>query len=651
MTAASMPTMSDFWARVQATNPFTVNRVSALAHDLVDVDAIHLKASERLVALATEACAERRGLGVVLWGEAGIGKSHVLARLARWASIDRHACLVSVHNLQANPDNLPRALLHCILSVLTRGRTEGFAETYLFRLVNSALRTALGDPDGAYSWKQVERAYQELVDRLCDTRAGQAAIVDRAVYDVLFRFYYAARQARDSGLDEHPARSAVRWLAGDYLDAGDARLLGLTPGQEAVALADNQQIKQVLVALTQLAQCRGQPFVLCFDQVDNLDTEQAAALSRFLEALLDSSPNLLVVTAGVQATLLSWRQVKVIQDSAWDRLTQFEIALQRISPAQGADLILARQRQFLEAYRELDEVQVRLRQDAFFPLGSRWCEQFLRDKIELRPRDVFSAAREAWYRLRDSSRVSTTSDGEPSEVLSVVPLTPAEQLNAVDEHVAQRLSESRSHLVTDPLRLPGSAEHMIGLIKALLQQCQQLNLANWQVEIPLARGKNRPHYDLMVRPRSDVEAESLHVGLAFLSTGSAMATTTRLRGMLQDRNIPEHVWIITEERSPLALGNKGEEYLAKLSRNRKCEFRVIELPFAAYADLDSLQAVVLQARAGDLELPAVGGKPLALSEREVMESFARQSRYQSAAILRDLLALQRVKASRVPAQG
>src|SRR5260370_17015943 len=128
------------------------------------------------------------------------------------------------------------------------------------------------------------------------------------------------------------SRLAVRWLAGDELDPEEARRLGLAPSRgagEPAALADDQQIKQVLVALCRMASSRRQPLILCFDQVDNLDRDQAAALARFLAALLDSCANLLVVISGIQATLLQWRGHKVIQDSAWDRLAQFEIALHR----------------------------------------------------------------------------------------------------------------------------------------------------------------------------------------------------------------------------------------------------------------------------------------------------------------------------------
>ena len=67
---------------VLASNPFTDNRVNAPSARDIDVETVHQQAFERLTALAREAHDERRGLGAMLWGEAGIGKSHLLARLA-----------------------------------------------------------------------------------------------------------------------------------------------------------------------------------------------------------------------------------------------------------------------------------------------------------------------------------------------------------------------------------------------------------------------------------------------------------------------------------------------------------------------------------------------------------------------------------------
>src|SRR5689334_7997185 len=80
-----------FASRLRSANPFAVNRVDLLSAERVDVPGIHQGPYEKVVALAREACEQNRGIGAVLWGEAGAGKSHLLSRVACWAERDHHA--------------------------------------------------------------------------------------------------------------------------------------------------------------------------------------------------------------------------------------------------------------------------------------------------------------------------------------------------------------------------------------------------------------------------------------------------------------------------------------------------------------------------------------------------------------------------------
>ena len=73
-------------------------------------------------------------------------------------------------------------------------------------------------------------------------------------------------------------------------------------------LRDDQEVEQVLLALAQLALVSRQPFILCIDQVENLDPDKLKPLTRFLHALLDHASNLLVITSGVKQTLLATRR-------------------------------------------------------------------------------------------------------------------------------------------------------------------------------------------------------------------------------------------------------------------------------------------------------------------------------------------------------
>src|SRR4051794_33608068 len=86
--------LEGFFRHVLAADPFLDNRVNAPSAQDVDVEDIHRAAFDRLVALARAALEARRGIGAVLWGEAGVGKSHLLSRLGRWARAPGQACFV-----------------------------------------------------------------------------------------------------------------------------------------------------------------------------------------------------------------------------------------------------------------------------------------------------------------------------------------------------------------------------------------------------------------------------------------------------------------------------------------------------------------------------------------------------------------------------
>ncbi|HLJ92867.1 MAG TPA: AAA family ATPase [Gemmataceae bacterium] len=628
--------------QIASANPFIDNRSSGPSAWDIDVANIHAKQFERLVALAREAQAERRGLGVVLWGEAGIGKSHLLARFARWAEQDKNACVIYLHNLQARPENLPRALLKSVLSVLTRGQIDRFAATLLFRLANAFMREALQyDPARTYSWQDLESGYGQLLDRLSAEEPARAALVDRTVYHVVLNFFTSAYEAREGAEDGSVAGLAVRWLGGDALDPVEARRLGLPPNRprdEPAALADDQQIKHVLAALCRLASSRRQSFVLCFDQVDNLDTAQAAALARFLAALLDSSANLLVVLSGIQATLLQWHSTKVIQDSAWDRLAQFQIALLRSSVAEGRAIVAARLQRFFQPIAPCETLSRHVQDDPLFPLGKAWTDAFLANKAEVRPRDVLTWAREGWQReqalLRQLGGPAWLERWGMGRLAESTPQswTPQQIQGAIDSKVAQKVAEQRVQREVEPHTLPPNAANLAGLVGALLEQWLP---PDHQVEYlsapPVGR---RPAYDLIVRQRGQRRGEEPRLGLLFLATASAHSTTAALRRLVQDAHPPQQIILITDERTGLPLGRVGTRHYQELHRRGHQRFQHVQITFAEYAELDALQGTVGLARSGDLEIDLPGGQPRAVRAEEVIASHERQGRYAAAPILK-----------------
>ncbi len=644
MTALSPPhraaddTTGDLFAHVLSANPFTDNRVNGPAPAGADVGDVHRAAFERLTALAREACAARRGVGAVLWGEAGVGKSHLLARLERWAAAEGGAPFVYLHNLQASPDGLPRSLLKAVVSTLTYGWATRLARTPLYFLAASFAHEAVGYEPGMIPWREVARGWLRLVD---GEGLGRAALVDRTAYALLLRFFRSAHAAA-KGHDDGLAALAVRWLSGEYLDPYEARRLRLPPSadpDEPAGLADNQQVKQVLVALARLALAARRPFLLCLDQADNLDDEQMAALARFLEALLDSAPDLLVVTAGVQATLLHWRRAGVIQESAWDRLAQFEVRLQRVTPGEAQRIVAERLRCFFEPIRDRGEWP----RDALFPLGEAWRAEALGGKVDLRPRDVINWAREGFRREQEA----LAREGGPAWLAAWgrrAPAAPKDEAaaapdathTAIDQRVARQLEEHKARRRREHPEGP-DADRLAGLVGGLLEQCRALGaeFAITAVERPAMKSGPRPAYDLLLRRR--VAGGEERSWLAFVVTASGQSTTGSLRRLVEAPDPPDRLFLVTDQRQPLALGGKGKEHLAQLRTGRAGEFRHIELTEADCAELDALRAVVGMARAGDLEMEVAAGKARPLSEAEVIESLHRQGRYRAAPLLRDLL--------------
>ena len=193
------------------------------------------------------------------------------------------------------------------------------------------------------------------------------------------------------------ATAALAWLSGEEIDADAATRLGLkVEGQESAALADDQAVEQVLLALAHLAQIRDQPFVLCIDQVDNLDHDKLKALARFLHALLDHASNMLVIVSGVKETLLDFREDGIIPEAAWDRIAEYKVELPRIHKDDARKILEARLERFHEPFMELDPVRRHLQEDTLFPLGRTWLDGQLGDGREFRARDILIWARDAW---------------------------------------------------------------------------------------------------------------------------------------------------------------------------------------------------------------------------------------------------------------
>jgi len=642
--------LDELYAHLRGTNPFANNRVDRPSSGDVDVPEIHEEEFQRILGHAEEA--RNRGVGVVVWGEAGLGKSHLLSRLSRKADYSQWP-FVYLHNLQPEPAQFSSYVLKCVVSTLTWGRIRDFHETPLYGLVRGMVQAALqhtpshGSPprDMSEAIQQIESAYEEQVSRLQEEKEPAARLLlDRTIFDVLLRFYLGVDRARYRRMDEGIARLAVRWLSGESLDGDEAFLLGLkNPAgeDEPLALEGNEQIKLVFVALCQLARLQDKPLVLCFDQVDNLDHAQLSALSQFLLDLLNTCENLLVISCGVQATLtrslaakLKDSDSQVIESAAWDRMAQDQISLSLLRGDQGRAILEARLKKYLEPFREVNELQAAVKKDPLFPLGTTWLNDRLHGLIEFRPRQIINWARERWdIQQRIMSRLSVHLWlANWNQSAAKVPTAPERSHpEAVDQKVEEKVRAQESERKRSPHTLPPSGENLAGLVERILSQCLNQGRAYGLTKVtrPTANKKGQcPPYDLLVERQVGPRATIQTTGLLFLSTASPQSVAAHLRRLVEDRKPPARVLVVTDERQPLPhLGAKGRERWEELQKRKGVSFKHRELTFEEYVALDALQHVVGMAGSGDLEVEWPRGQIRPVNEKEVIESHHRRERY------------------------
>lgn len=623
-----------FVTAVAKTNPFQLDRVTGTEGAEIDVREVH---SEKFFRLCQQVESTRAGgssLGVLLLAAPGIGKSHLLARLDRWAREDGRCTIVILHNLAARPEDMSRAVLSATIHLLAGTPESSFAQTDLYALLNYAI-VQLHAGHGAPS---PEKRLEIL------RKAGARFDPQGDIVRVLTGFLKNTIDADhgSSGATER-ARLAVEWLAGQHIDAEKARELGLAPdGDETVALKEGRE-EHVLSVLAGLSAVAKRPFVLCLDQVDNLGADSVHALARFLQIIIDHVPNLVVVTSGVKAAMINL-QTSVISPSAWDRIAHTRIELSMILPAEATKIVRARVDQFVQPFRMLDEVEPQCRRDPLFPLSSPWLEKQLAHP-ELRTREVLVWCRERWaeeqYRIHVDggdawlrtwgtvSKESTQSGGQrPTQKPPTILLNAA-----IDNTVAMKIEECLAQRRIRKASLPPDEARMLGLVTTLLDHCHHPDYTLRDYEV--CRTKPVGPYQLWVTEHSG--KRDISNGITFLATTSKITATNALKRIVNDSKPPTHRLLVTEERRPLDTGPRGQEYHEELQKLPPGRFRHIELRFEDYALLDALTATLGAAKVGDLEVEWPTGKLRPVTEAEATEAMHRNKWFLKSPLLAELL--------------
>jgi type II secretory pathway predicted ATPase ExeA len=352
-----MPTLEDLARAIEGSNPFRRNRVSDPSSADADETTIHAQEFERLLARIDAVRRDNGSAGILVVGQAGVGKSHLLARLFGW-SREHQITSVFLHNVLASPERIARYVLHAMVSGMA-GNATSYAESKLYGLLNQAIQRALA----AEKTSGRKKASPSMPDRLkALTALGAKYDLKDRVMPVLKAFVVNAAPGNEES-QTRIAEAAVEWLSGETIEPEDAVSLGLGSHPSRASLVDDEAARDVLQLLAALAASAGKPFVLCIDQVDNLDHEKVKALTNFLHALLDHCKNLVVILSGVRENIYELRERRVIPEAAWDRVAEYRIELAKLHREEARLLVRRRVETAMKPFAEIREVAEQIAKD------------------------------------------------------------------------------------------------------------------------------------------------------------------------------------------------------------------------------------------------------------------------------------------------
>jgi hypothetical protein len=587
---------------VLRTNPFRVNRVSRPDDLRVDVDVIHGPAFRRLLRRVEEAH-DGAAAGVLLTGIAGCGKSHLIARLWRWALEDRSVVPVFLHNLQASPERIARYVLKATISSLL----------------------SLGDAGGVLDG--LRRVCGPAPAEGTDALDAEIHCVLRALLDMV------GDPDRADLLD-----AAVSWLSGEELDDDQAAFLyGVSGRPIRSTLPDAAAVEQVLLVLARLLAADRRVLLLCLDQIDNLDVDLVSALTAFLHALLDHADHMVVICSGVTTTMDRLRE-EAISEAAWDRVAQYKVELQEVTADEARMLVERRLADLLDPLPALD---TRRAADPLFPLGQPWFKGRF-GGLQFRPRDVITWARDAWelaqVELEDGgidAWLAARAEGAPAAEHRAPPAAGTLE-DAIRDLVRSKVEERRGERLRNPASLPPDADNLATLLRALLRLCAgrpEYGIASVEAPNPPKRGAPRS-FDLLVR-----EAETERVtGVLCLPGGHGNVTTAALRRAHAEREGLDRVLLATDARRPFKPGAKGGGYYDALAADPALRFHHLRLDLLDVVQLDALVSVLGLARVGDLEVEHPRGAVVAVTEAQTAEAMHALDLFRAHPLLGEVLA-------------
>jgi hypothetical protein len=539
-------------------NPFVQNRVDT-AWDAraiaADVPAINDDAFQQVLRTIADVRTTRQSHGLLLAGEPGSGKTHVLNRVRNWIQQDEHAWFVYILPITA-PDRVYRDILQATAADITRGAPETHGLT---QLAVAVARLFMSDVNAPI------REIAEWWRRVMDEHPAGDALAE-------FLLKHLDVFVLPLNLDGSVVRVVAQFLAGRHRAAARDWLLGRslpdeTLGTLGVAFSLDEE-STALTALSTLIRL-GSEFstvVFAFDQIEGLqiDPDDRTGLLAYAHAatqLLAQHQNVAVITCA-QVHFVGMLE-QIVGRALFDRIAERRGSLKLLTPGDAMELVQRR------LHPDVDIAQVRVYEkgtDAVWPLT--------RSQIELLSIPSVSARRllmgcrelfDAWQ--------------------TQVPEVPAPKAS-LDDAWDSALAEERDR----PAPMIDDGVIIDGLIRASATN-----------RVKAQRATKIKDVDVLI------ERDGKSIALAVCNAENMTSLASRLKrlGQLNAQKKFDELVVVRDQRLPIkSTARTTQQRLRELADGGA---RVVRLSAEAYAALAALRRLLADAAAGDLTL---NGRPV-----------------------------------------
>ncbi len=268
--------------------------------------------------------------GLIL-GEVGSGKTHLLGCILQQSKQTRLPFAFAYIQPLEDPEQTYRYLLREVMVNLFHPLEASPQATQFRRLVTRVVHEGSTTPSLPSRIGITPEQFVAMQHRAIQRLSTAYPAISVRFLQVLFQYAVLERRT-----------AAMYWLTGRLLDEAEAALLHVPDRAQASVAMLEEEAREILVSLGLLLTRYRQPLVICFDRLENLETdEQIHALGKMIEFLVDKAQAMLPIACfrGLQ-----WEEKfrHKLNQHVSSRLETNKFELRGCTPEQAVALVRSR---------------------------------------------------------------------------------------------------------------------------------------------------------------------------------------------------------------------------------------------------------------------------------------------------------------------